>query len=179
MLVNDLKKRGDLGRDGIYALLRDLRKAGYVRFERNRDAQGRMRGGTYIVSEIPHPAFPDVGAPVAAAPCPVNAGALPNTDRKQTMTTTTRPTGTYAATRTTKVALRFAYWLPAELHAPARRLVAGLDSANAQLVIDERAAALAAGAVKRSPLGYLKTLAVRCQAGDMSPRYAGVMSSLL
>ena len=59
VLVNDLKRRGNLGRDGIYALLRELRSAGYVRFERHRDAQGRMRGGTYIVSEIPAP-HPDV-----------------------------------------------------------------------------------------------------------------------
>jgi len=179
VLVNDLKKRGDLGRDGVYALLRELRQAGYVRFERNRDAQGRMRGGTYIVSEIPHPASPDVGAPAPAAPRPANAGALPNTDRKKRTTTTTRPTDTYAAATATKATLRFPDWLPTDMHAPARRLVAGLDSADGQLVIDEWTGALAAGAVKRSPLGYLKTLAVRCQAGDMSPRYAGVVSSLL
>ncbi|MDH5274171.1 MAG: helix-turn-helix domain-containing protein [Gammaproteobacteria bacterium] len=178
VLVNDLKKRGNLGRDGIYALLRELRQTGYVRFERNRDAQGRMYGGTYIVSEIPHPASPDVGAPAAAAPRPVNAGALPNTDRKQRTTTTTRPTDTYGAATAMKAALRFPDWLPTEMHAPATRLVAVLDSADAQLVIDEWTGALAAGAVKRSPLGYLKTLAVRCQAGDMSPRYAGVVSLL-
>ena len=34
VLVNDLKKRGNLGRDGIYALLRELRSAGYVCFAR-------------------------------------------------------------------------------------------------------------------------------------------------
>lgn len=179
VLVKDLKKRGNLGRDGIYALLRELRQAGYVRFDRNRDAQGRMRGGTYIVSEIPHPASPDVDAPAPATPRPVNAGALPNTDRKQRTTTTTRPTDTYAAPATKKDALRFPDWLPADMHTPATRLVAGLDSADAQLVIDEWAGALAAGAVKRSPVGYLKTLAARCQTGDMSPRYAGVVSSLL
>jgi len=178
VLVNDLKKRGNLGRDGIYALLRELRQAGYVRFERNRDAQGRMRGGTYIVSEIPHPASPEVDAPPLAAPHPANAGALPNTDIKQITTTTTRPTDTYRAATATKLAVRFPDWLPADMHAPARRLVAGLDSADAQLVVDEWTGALAAGAVKRSPLGYLKTLAVRCQAGDMSPRYAGVVSLL-
>ena len=178
VLVNDLKKRGNLGRDGIYGLLRELRQAGYARFERNRDTQGRMRGGTYIVSEIPLPASPDMAAPAPAAPRPANACALPNTDRKQIATTTTRPTATYAAVPAVKAALRFPDWLPGEMHAPARRLVAVLDSADAQLVIDEWTGALAAGAVTRSPLGYLKTLAVRCQAGDMSPRYARVVSSL-
>ena len=48
VLVNDLKKRGNLGRDGIYALLRELRSAGYVRFERNRDAQG-LSGTTKMI----------------------------------------------------------------------------------------------------------------------------------
>lgn len=177
VLINDLKKRGNLGRDGIYALLRELRQTGYVRFERNRDAHGRMRGGTYIVSEIPHPASPEMDAPAAATPRPVNAGALPNTDRKQRTTTTTRRTDTYPAASAKVKALRFPEWLPAEVHSPATRLVAGLDSADAQLVIDEWAGALAAGVIQRSPLGYLKTLAVRRQAGDMSPRYAGVVSS--
>jgi hypothetical protein len=38
--------------------------------------------------------------------------------------------------------------------------------------------ALAAGAIERSPLGYLKTLAVRYEGGDMSLRYAGAVSPL-
>ncbi|MDZ7753330.1 MAG: hypothetical protein U5S82_17210 [Gammaproteobacteria bacterium] len=176
VLVNDLKKRGNLGRDGIYALLRELREAGYVAFERNRDAQGRMRGGTYIVSEIPHPALPDMDTPVPAAPRPVSAGALPKTDGKKRTTTTTRPTDTYPLADAKREAhqLQFPEWLPAEMRAPATRLVASLDRPDAQLVIDEWAGALVAGAIQRSPLGYLKTLAVRCQAGDMSLQYAGV-----
>jgi len=51
VLVNDLRKRGNLGRDGIYRLLRELRDIGYIRFVRKRDRQGRIRGGTYIVRE--------------------------------------------------------------------------------------------------------------------------------
>ena len=35
-----------------------------------------------------------------------------------------------------------------------------------------RSGALAAGVIQRSPLGYLKTLATRYRAGDMSLRYA-------
>jgi hypothetical protein len=179
VLVNDLKKRGNLGRDGIYALLRELRRAGYVRFERNRDAQGRMRGGTYIVSEVPHTDLPDMASPPPASPRPVNACALPNTDRNKRTTTTTRPTNTYAAGDCERAGhcLRFPEWVSDEMRAAATRLVAGLPRADAQLVIDEWAGALAAGAIQRSPLGYLKTLAVRCQAGDMSLRYAGVVSS--
>jgi len=62
VLVKDLQRRGDLRRDGIYKLLKELREAGYVRFQRARDHEGRIRGGTYYVSEIaaaPHPDLPD------------------------------------------------------------------------------------------------------------------------
>jgi len=176
VLVNDLKKRGNLGRDGIYALLRELRSSGYVRFERNRDARGRMRGGTYIVSEVPAPCpdTPDADKPGTAAPRPVRPGALPNTDGYQRTTTTNRPTDTDCGARVDRRAqpLRFPEWAPQEMRASAQRLVAGLDRPAAQLVIDEWAGALAAGAIQRSPLGYLKALATRYQAGDMSVRYA-------
>lgn len=176
VLVNDLKKRGNLGRDGIYALLRELHSAGYVRFERNRDAQGRMRGGTYIVSEVPtpRPSKPDADSPDMASPRPVQPGALPNTDGHRRPTTTNRPTDTDRSRKANRCVhpLRFPEWVPQETSASAQHLVAGLDHSAAQLVIDEWAGALAAGVIKRSPLGYLKTLATRYQAGDMSLRYA-------
>ncbi len=78
VLIKDLQRRGDLGRDGIYALLGQLRIAGYVRYQKSRDEQGRIRGGCYIVREIPdspHPDWPD-----PAQPYPVKPEALPNTD---------------------------------------------------------------------------------------------------
>jgi hypothetical protein len=176
VLVNDLKKRGNLGRDGIYALLRELRSAGYVRFERHRDGRGRMRGGTYIVSEVPAPvpASPDAGEPEKAAPPTAQPGTLPKTDRDPRTTTTNGPTDTYRRTDVDRYrqALQFPEWVPHEIHTSAQHLVAELDQADAQLVIDEWAGALAAGVIQRSPLGYLKTLATRYRAGDMSVRYA-------
>jgi DNA-binding IclR family transcriptional regulator len=39
VLVKDLIKRGNLKRDGIYTLLRELRAVGYVRYDPTRDAQ--------------------------------------------------------------------------------------------------------------------------------------------
>lgn len=176
VLVNDLKKRGDLGRDGIYTLLRELRDAGYVHFERHRDSQGRMRGGTYIVSEMPapDPDSPDAAVPKTGAPHPVQPGALPNTEKDERTTTTNRPTDTYGATQQNRHTslLWFPEWVPQRMHESATHLVAGLDEAAAQLVIDEWAGALAAGAIQRSPLGYLKTLVSRFRAGDMGLRYA-------
>ena len=176
VLVTDLKKRGNLGRDGIYALLRELRSAGYVRFERHRDAQGRMRGGTYIVSEVPAPvpASPDAGEPEKTAPPTAQPGALQKTDRDPRTTTTNRPTDTDRGTDVDRhrQALQFPEWVPQEIHTAAQQIVAGLDHPDAQLVIDEWAGALAAGVIQRSPLGYLKTLATRYRVGDMGVRYA-------
>jgi hypothetical protein len=176
VLVNDLKRRGNLGRDGIYALLRELRSAGYVRFERQRDLQGRMRGGTYIVSELPSPcpASPETAEPDRAAPNTALPGALPKTDRDQRTTTTNKPTDTNRGTDVNRDRrpLQFPDWVPHEIHTAAQHLVAELDQADAQLVVNEWAGALAAGVIQRSPLGYLKTLATRCRAGDMSVRYA-------
>lgn len=82
VLVKDLQRRGNLGRDGIYRLLRELRDVGYVRYQKVRDARGRMRGGDYIVREIPSaplPDVPDTALPDTAPPDPVNPEALPNT----------------------------------------------------------------------------------------------------
>jgi hypothetical protein len=54
--------------------------------------------------------------------------------------------------------------MPQEIHTSAQYLVAELDQADAQLVIDAWAGALAVGVIQRSPLGYLKTLATRYRA---------------
>ena len=72
VLVKDLQRRGNLRRDGIYSVLRELRQAGYVRFERIRNEAGCVREGRYIVSEEPapslHPAWPDEVEPDPAEP---------------------------------------------------------------------------------------------------------------
>jgi hypothetical protein len=75
-----LRKRGNLGRDGIY---RPLRTFGYARFQRVRDKHGRIRGGIYFIREIadsPYPDLPDTVLPDTAAPGPANPGALPTAD---------------------------------------------------------------------------------------------------
>ena len=72
VLIKDLQRRGDLGRDGIYSVLRELRGAGYVHFERIRDDYGRVREGCYVVTEEPspslHPARPDEAEPDPTRP---------------------------------------------------------------------------------------------------------------
>lgn len=177
VLIKDLQRRGDLGRDGIYTLLRELRETGYVRYERTRDEQGRMRGGIYYVREIPdspHPDSPDMAESDMAAPCPVKPKALPTTDVNLKRTTTTIPTDTYGGSSRefNQAGVQFSRWVPDELRAPATRQVAELSRPLAQMVIDEWAGAIAAGAIRSSPLGYLRALVNRMQQGEFTPKYA-------
>ena len=44
VLPRDLQKRGDLGRDGIYRVLRELLKVGYAEYHQIRDAPEWIRG---------------------------------------------------------------------------------------------------------------------------------------
>lgn len=183
VLVNDLRKRGDLGRDGIYRLLRELRDAGYLRFVRKRDRQGRIRGGTYIVQEIagsPHPDLPYVVEPDTVQPYPVNPDALPTTDLDLRRTTTTTPTTTQgcSSSEIDTGASEFATWVPAELRQAALEKVAGLNPVAAQMVIDEWAGSLAAELIETSPLGYLQAMVNRFEAGDFRLQFADAVAEI-
>ena len=117
VLVNDLRKRGDLGRDGIDKLLRELRTLGYARYVRERDRQGRIRGGFYMIREIadsPHPDMPDTAEPQTAEPGPANPGALPTTELDLRRTTTTTPMSTKecSSSENASGAIGFAFWVP-------------------------------------------------------------------
>ena len=174
--VNDLKKRGDLGRDGIYKLLKDLKNTGYMQFIRKRDQHGRIRGGTYIVQEIagpPHPDFPDTADPDTAAPNPVKPGALPNTELNLRKTTTTKPIDTKECSSSDNDdCLKFAYWVDENLRRQAAEKVSHLNTASAQLVIDEWAGSIASGEIESSPVGYLYAMVKRLESGDFTLRYA-------
>jgi len=184
VLVNDLRKRGNLGRDGIYRLLRELRTLGYARFQRSRDKHGRIRGGIYLIREIaesPYPDLPDTVKPDTAAPDPAKPGALPNTDLKLRTTTTTTPTTTKGGSSSGEnenSAVSFAPWVPAELQDAARTMVAELDAAEAQDVIDEWADCMALEKIDISPLGYLQTMVRRYREGDFRSKLAKAMADI-
>ncbi len=182
VLVNDLRKRGNLGRDGIYRLLRELRTVGYARFQRLRDRNGRIRGGIYIIREIadsPDPDLPDTVLPETAAPGPANPGALPTTDLNLRRTTTTTPTTTKersSSCENENPTVAFASWVPAEHQDAARTIVGELDPAEAQMVIDEWAGCMAAELIDISPLGYLQAMVRRYREGNFGLAFADVVA---
>ena len=184
VLVNDLRKRGNLGRDGIYRLLRELRTLGYARFQRLRDRNGRIRGGIYFIREIadsPYPDLPDTVLPYTAAPGPANPGALPTTDLNLKRTTTTTPTTTKEGSSSGErenPAVLLAPWVPAELQDAARTIVAELDPDEAQLVIDEWAGCMALEKIDTSPLGYLQAMIRRYQEGSFRSNLAKAIADI-
>jgi hypothetical protein len=189
VLVNDLRKRGNLGRDGIYRLLKELRTVGYAKFLRLRDRNGRIRGGIYIIREIadspdpdsPDPDLPDTVLPDTVAPGPANPGALPTTDLNLRRTTTTTPTTTKersSSCENESHVVAFAPWVPAELQDGARAIVAELDPAEAQMVIDEWAGAIAAESIDRSPLGYLQAMVRRYREGNFGLAFANAVAEV-
>lgn len=176
VLVNDLRKRGDLGRDGIYKLLKQLRTVGYARYVRLRDEYGRIRGGYYIIREIadsPDPELQDTAEPQTAEPGPANPGALPTTDLDLRRTTTTTPTTTKErSSENEDGVVEFAWWVPDELQGAALKIVAGLSTAEAQIVIDEWAGCMAAEFIDISPLGYLQAMVRRYREGRLTLVFA-------
>ncbi len=184
VMVNDLRKRGNLGRDGIYRLLRELRTVGYARFQRLRDRNGRIRGGIYFIREIadsPHPGLPDTVLPDTAAPGPANPGALPTTDLNLKRTTTTTPTTTKersSSCENENRAVAFAPWVPAEFQDAAQTIVGELDPAEAQMLIDEWAGAMAAESIDSSPLGYLQAMVRRYREGNFGLAFANAVAEV-
>jgi hypothetical protein len=184
VIVNDLRKRGNLGRDGIYRLLRELRDTGYVRFVPSRDRHGRLRGGTYFVQEVatsPHPDLPYTVEPDTAEPCPVNPDALPTTEVDLRRTTTTTPTNTKERSSSCEKEygiVEFASWVPHELRDSAMKKVARLNPVEAQIVIDEWAGIMATGRIETSPLGYLHAMVHRLEAGDFRLQYADEVAEI-
>lgn len=79
-LVNETKDAfRSTGRDGVYAALKELKQAGYLRTHGARNDGGVFAGADYIVSEQPHTENPDtVDSPDTEKPEAV-AGEAPHT----------------------------------------------------------------------------------------------------
>jgi hypothetical protein len=175
--VKDLQRRGNLGRDGTFKLISDLRSTGYVEFKQARDARGRIRGGSYIVREIPNPPHPESqepDMPEPAAPYPVDPEALTTTEVNllpSTTTTTYNAKERYSNFNQRPHSIVFPDWISAEQQRAACEKVARFESALAQMLIDEWAGAISAGRIKKSPLGYLHELAARLDRNQFTCHY--------
>lgn len=88
--VADLVNRGDLKRDGIYSVLKELETAGYVSRSQAQGAAGRFTPVEYTVSETPLPfsvpraASPDTASPYTADPTLSNKETSSNKDSSNT-----------------------------------------------------------------------------------------------
>jgi len=172
VIVNDLIKRGDLGRDGVYGLLKELREHDYVRYERHRDPDGRLRGGHYLVFErppslesAPHPDSPETVRPEPVPPEPASPDALSITYPEQEPISIQLPRFTSHKTDQKKSLATGAYAFPPTVspqeRASASCIVASLDPDARQAVLDEWGQAIARGAIRSSPLGYLDAIVKR------------------
>ena len=136
--VEELCKCGDLGRDGIYSLLHELREAGYVTFEHERDEYGRIRDGTYTIYETPD--LPDPDVPDTAGQDPADPDSADG-------------------------AVEFVGWIPEQVRDRALDAVVHLSPEDAQIVIDEWAGRVGCDIVDVPPLEELHTLVEQYMEG--------------
>ena len=183
VLIKDLQRRGNLGRDGVYSLLKELRHFGYVQYQGVRDKQGRLRGGIYTVREIPsspHPARPEAVkpravAPDSAPPRPASPGALVNTENYlrtiPASTDNTKPQK--SARRNESLPLEIAAWVPFDMRAEARRKIAHIKPPFDQMLIDEWIDGIAQGGIDCSELAYLDILLARIDTAAFQKKLQG------
>lgn len=181
--VEDLRRRGDLGRDAIYKVFEVLRRYGYLQREQQRDARGRLAKTLYTVFEIPV-ASPLPEAPDTADPCPVKP-TRPNNQRTQepikqiTTTTTTEdkvptePNGIRGGGGgDDDIDFEYPPGLSTAEITEAKKKLRGLGRDVAQQLLDELAGRMAVNAIRGAPLAYLRGLVNRAVAGDYSPEAA-------
>jgi hypothetical protein len=167
--VSDLRRRCRVGRDYVYKLLGELKDLGYIRYEFNRTASGRMAGGTYYVHEIPteiRSIEPLPDSPEAAAPNPPTTDAIPNTQRDSITTTTVVESGGESELAKNLV---FPDGLLDTERALAERLVAELGIALRRPVLDELAGLMKADKVREVPLACLRGIVAKAKTGAFTP----------
>ena len=143
--VEELCECGDLGRDGIYRLLNELREADYMTYEQERDEYGRIRRGTYTIYETSD--MPDPHVPDTAGQDPADPGSADG-------------------------AVEFVAWIPEHVRGRALDAVAHLSPEDAQVVIDEWAGRVGCDIVDVPPLEELHTLVEQYMEGRCGLAFA-------
>ncbi len=182
--IENLRRHGDLGRDALYGILKQLRRYGYVERRVMRDGRGRITETVYIVYEVPRTespvpdkpdtAHPDTGAPHTGGPDRAEPTLLSNRETKEPenqVTTTTAPTSARTADRSS--ACGGGWHFPDSLSEQERREAStklkSLPNTLGQALLDELAGRLSEGALRGSPLAYLRGLVRRAEAGSFTP----------
>lgn len=182
--IENLRRHGDLGRDALYGILKQLRHYGYVERRVMRDEKGRITQTLYVVYEVPRTesplpdkpdtAYPDAGAPDSDGPDRAEPTQLSNQGTKEPenqVTTTTVPAG--AKTDDGSSACGAGWHFPDSLsereRLEASTRLKGLPDALGQALLDELAGRLSEGALRGSPLAYLRGLVRRAEAGEFTP----------
>ena len=93
--IGDLRRRGDLGRDALYRVLKQLRAHGYVERRVVRDARGRIAEIEYLVHEVPSAVRPLPENAYPAEPTLLSNHYTKEPDHQ--VTTTTKPAAAEAA----------------------------------------------------------------------------------
>ena len=182
--IENLRRHGDLGRDALYGILKQLRRYGYVERRVMRDEKGRITETFYIVYEVPRTespcpdkpdtAHPDTGAPDTDGPDRAQPTPLSNQETKEPekqVTTNTAPPDAKTADRSSACG---GGWHFPDLLSERERLEAStrlesLPDALGQALLDELAGRLSEGALRGSPLAYLRGLVRRAEAGSFTP----------
>ena len=175
--AEDIRKRGDLGRDAVYAVLKELRRYGYLGRTPGRDKRGRFGTVDSTFYEVPIPDLPDTAEPDPGEPYPANPTLLSNKYTKEpvnqiTTTTTTAAPNPERGPRG-GCNLEFPKSLSSGETEEARRKLDGFSNRLAQQLLDELSARLQVGEVNGSPLAYLRGIVSRAVAGSFTPE-AGI-----
>lgn len=177
--VDNLQRCGDLKRDGIYKLLKELQKYGYMHRGQSRDLSGRLSRAIYTIfeeSQAPCTENPDTVLPDTDEPYPVKttqqSKQITNKPKNKITTTTNQPGPGHEINPGGEFNLIFPPGLSDAKIVEAEKRLSGLPSELAQQLLDELAGRMAANTIRGSPLAYLRGLAKRAAKGEFTPELA-------
>lgn len=168
--IADLRNNGDLGKDALYARIREAIQFGYISRTYQRDEKGRVLKVEYVVREdpvYPYPEKPEMANPDLDKP------DTDNTDNnKETSVSNTEKITTTAEASPSKnmSTLIFPEFDTAEELSLCKATVENLDDEYQQPILDELAARMTCTKLDKldNPIGYLKGwLIKRLHEGDM------------
>jgi hypothetical protein len=179
--VGDLRKKGNLGRDAIYRILRELQKHGYLERQQVRDAFGRHSEMIYIVHEVPNSprpenpeaVQPETGSPDTAKPTlPITQPTKYTINQVTTTTHGSESKLEKVPGSSGELALDFpATFCDTEIE-EARTKLKGITRELAQQLLDELAGRIETGSIRVAPLAYLRGLVTRARADEFTPEAA-------